>query len=58
MNYYALVRGRLVCLGKCADWNAAYDVIACYEIGETEWDWLASEEEVSQWMTVFKENAA
>ena len=56
MNYYALVKGQLVCIGNCGDWTAAYEV-ACDAIGETEWDWLASEEDVSQWMTVFKQFA-
>ena len=54
MNYYALVKGQLVCIGNCADWPAAYEV-ACDALGETEWDWLASEEDVSQWMKVFAE---
>jgi len=57
VNYYALVKGQLVFIGHCGDWYAAYEV-ACDAIGETEWDWLASEDEVRQWVAVFEEVAA
>ena len=48
MNYYALVKGQLVCIGNCGDWEAAYEV-TCDAIGE-EWDWLASQDDVDQWV--------
>jgi len=49
MNWYALVKGKLVFIGNCGDWDAAYEV-ACDAIGETEWDWLASQDDVDQWV--------
>ena len=55
MNWFALVKGRLVCIGSCGDRGAAYEV-ACDAIGETEWDWLADETDVQQWVQCFNEN--
>jgi hypothetical protein len=55
MNWYALVDGRLVCIGNCGDWDAAYEV-AVNSIGEVEWQWLASEKDVQQWADCLQEN--
>ena len=55
MNWFALVEGKLVCIGNCGDWDAAYEV-ACDAIGETEWDWLADETDVQQWVQCFNAN--
>lgn len=54
MNWFALVGGKLVCIGNCGDWQAAYEV-ACDAIGETEWDWLADETDVQQWADCLRE---
>jgi hypothetical protein len=54
MNYFVLVKGKLACIGNCGDWEAAYEV-ACDAIGE-EWDWLADEVDVQQWVKCFNEN--
>ena len=55
MNWYALVDGKLVFIGNCGDWEAAYEV-ACDAIGETEWQWLASEEDVQQWVIAYRKS--
>ena len=54
MNWFAIVEGRLVCIGNCKDWDAAYQV-ACETIGECEWAWLADETDVQQWANCLKE---
>ena len=54
MNWYALVDGTLVFIGNCGDALAAYEV-ACDAIGETEWQWLASQEDVDQWVECIRQ---
>ena len=49
MNWFALVEGKLVCIGNCGDWQAAYEV-ACDSLGETAFHWLASQDDVDQWV--------
>ena len=49
MNWYALVDGTLVFIGHCGDWEAAHEV-ACDALGETAFQWLASQHDVDQWV--------
>lgn len=54
MNWYALVDGKLVFIGNCGDWDAAYE-IAVDLFGEVGWTWLASQEDVEQWVECITE---
>ena len=49
MNWYVLVDGRLAFIGHCGDWDAAYE-IAVDLFGECGWTWLASQDDVDQWV--------
>tara|TARA_B100002019_G_scaffold291654_1_gene312459 strand:+ start:346 stop:528 length:183 start_codon:yes stop_codon:yes gene_type:complete len=57
MNWFALVDGKLVCIGNCGDWEAAYEV-ACDAIGEVEWTWLINEIDARQWVHCITNNSA
>lgn len=56
MNWYALVDGRLVCIGNCGDWDAACEV-ADDSLGDHRWTWLACELDVKQWVQCFLNSA-
>lgn len=49
MNWYALVDGRLAFIGRYQEWEAAH-YIANDLFGEVGWTWLASQDDVDQWV--------
>ena len=55
MNWFVLTDGKLVCIGNCGDWEAAYEV-ACDALGEVGWTWLASAADVRQWKKCIEAN--
>ena len=54
MNWYVLVDGRLVHIGHCGDWDAAYEIAADLFPDEC-WTWLASQHDVDQWVQCITE---
>lgn len=48
MNWYALVDGTLVHIGHFGDWDAANECLI--DLGLPEWSWLASQDDVDQWV--------
>ena len=49
MNWYVLVDGRLAFIGRYQDWEAAH-YVADDTFRTMGWTWLASQDDVDQWV--------